>query len=122
MSTLADQLAFLEALRRATERGAITWRMIEDDERDMCEASVDGEAITVERLMLRGADGQGSERVFVRLVGMNLWEVFAIGTEGYERIMSMLGLSILGWKDGQDGHAKSLRNATGRVRALLPSQ
>jgi hypothetical protein len=122
MSALDDRLAFLEALQIATEQGAVTWRMVEDDERDLYEASVDGEAITVERLMLHSPRDGGGERVFVRVVGLKVWEVFAIGTVGYDMVMSMLSVNIFGWKDGHDGHIKSLRKATVRVRALLSTE
>lgn len=120
---LEDALEFLRALHTATECGAVTWRIAGDDDRHLFEASVDGESITVERLMLHDpVDGGGGEHAFVRVVGLKVWEVFARGTPGYDMIMSMLSLNIFGWKEGQIGHAKSIRKAIARVRAVLPNE
>ena len=117
---LEDTLEFLTVLRTATEKGIVTWRIVDNDERDLFEASVDGQEITVELLMLRGPDDMGGERAFVRVVGLKVWEVFARGTQGYDIVMSMLCLNIFGWKQGAEGHGKSLKRATSRIRDLLP--
>lgn len=117
---LEDTLEFLTVLRTATEKGIVTWRVVDNDERDLFEASVDGQEITVERLMLREPDDVGGEHAFVRVVGLKVWEVFARGTQGYDIVMSMLGVNILGWKQGAEGYGKSLKMATSRIRNLLP--
>jgi len=51
--------------------------------------------------------------------GLKTYFTYAVGTRGYEIIMSMLSLHIHGWTEGAAGSLKSLARATQRVRALL---
>jgi len=113
-------LTFVAALLEATRSGALTWQIRSDDDRDLFEASVADELVTVEILYLSGTSG--SERAFVRVVGLKTWEVFARGTNGYDLIMRMLALNIPGWSDGQVGNEKALERATARIRGLGPSR
>lgn len=113
---LAASLTFISALFEATRCGALSWRMRSDDDRDLFEASVADELVTVEILYLPGTSG--SERAFVRVIGLNAWEVFARGSDGYDVVMRMLALNIPGWSDGQAGYEKALERATARIRAL----
>jgi hypothetical protein len=113
-------LAFVSALLDATRSGALTWRIGSDDDRDLFEAPVADELVTVEILYLPGASG--SERAFVRVVGLKTWEVFARGSDGYDLVMGMLALNIPGWADGQVGNEKALELATARIRALSSSR
>ena len=113
------QIEFLESLHEASRRNVITWRKVEDDDRDAFEATVDGETLEVELLYVPGAPGRGSERGFVRVSGLKTYFTYAVGTRGHEIIMSMLSLHIHGWADGTASGLKSLSRATQRVRALL---
>jgi len=113
------QIEFLESLHDASRRNVITWRIVEDDDRDAFEATVDGETLEVELLYVPGAPGCGSERGFLRVSGLKTYFTYAVGTRGYEIIMSMLSLHIHGWTEGAAGSLKSLARATQRVRALL---
>ncbi len=113
------QIEFLEALHEASRRNVITWRIVEDDERDAFAATVDGETLEVELLYVPGASGSGSERGFVRMSGLKTYFTYAVGTRGYAIVMSMLSLHIFGWAEGTAGGLKSLARATARVRALL---
>ena len=113
------QIQFLESLHEASRQNVITWRIIEDDDRDAFEATVDGETLEVELLYVPGAPGRGSERGFVRVSGLKTYFTYAVGTRGYDIILSMLSLHIHGWADGTAGSLKSLARATQRVRALL---
>src|SRR5689334_14145659 len=116
---LDESLAFLDALYEATRRGVVTWRMVPNEPCDLFEASVDGETVTIELLMLYELDSTTGERAFVRIVGLKTWEVFARGTAGYDTVLRMLSLNISGWSEGQAGAKKSLQRALARVRALL---
>ena len=113
------QIEFLESLHEASRRNIITWRIVEDDDRDAFAATVDGETLEVELLYVPGAPGCGSERGFVRVTGLKTYFTYAVGTRGYDLIMSMLSLHILGWAQGTAGGLKSLARATQRLRALL---
>jgi hypothetical protein len=110
-------LALMTALFDATLAGALTWRMTADGDRDLFEALVDDEQITLEILSLQGT--LGSERAFVRFVGLKAWEVFARGTEGYELAMRMLAVNVPGWAEGMSASEKRLERATNRVRQLI---
>jgi hypothetical protein len=114
---LEKSLAFLAALFEATRSGALTWRIASDDDHDLFETSVADEHVTVEILHLPGSSG--SERAFVRIVGLKTWEVFARGTEGYDTVMRMLTLSIPAWAEGSAGSARQLERATDRIRQLI---
>jgi len=113
------QIDLLESLHEASRRNVITWRIVEDDNRDAFEATVDGERLEVELLYVPGAPNRGSERGFVRVSGLKTYFTYAVGTCGYEVIMSMLSLHIHGWAEGVAGSLKSLARATQTVRALL---
>ncbi|HXI54193.1 MAG TPA: hypothetical protein VNH84_21925 [Candidatus Saccharimonadales bacterium] len=113
------QIEFLESLHEASRRNVITWRIAEGDDRDAFEATVDGETLEVELLYVPGASGRGTERGFVRVSGLKTYFTYAVGTRGYDIIMSMLSLHIHGWAEGTAGSLKRLARATARVRALL---
>jgi hypothetical protein len=113
------QIEFLESLHEASRRNVITWRIVNDDDRDAFEGTVDGETLEVELLYIPGAPGRGSERGFVRVRGLKTYFTYAVGTRGYEIIMSMLSLHIHGWAEGTAGSLKRLARGTQRVRALL---
>jgi hypothetical protein len=57
---LERTLAFVSALLGATRSGALTWRISANDDRDLFEAFVDDESISVEILYLPALSG--SER------------------------------------------------------------
>lgn len=113
------QIEFLQSLHEASRQNVITWRILEDDERDAFEATVDGETLKVELLYVSGAPGRGSERGFVRVSGLEICFTYAVGTPAYNIIMSMLSLHIHGWAEGTAGSLKGLVRATQRIRALL---
>jgi hypothetical protein len=113
------QINFLESLHEASRNNVITWRIVDDDDRDAFAATVDGETLEVELLYVPGAPGHGSERGFVRVSGLKTYFTYAVGTRGYDIIMSMLSLHIFGWAEGTAGGLRSLARATQRVRALL---
>jgi hypothetical protein len=113
------QIEFLESLHEATRQNVITWRIVEDDDRDAWEAAVDGETLEVELLYVQGAPGRGSLGGFLRVSGLKTDFTYAIGTRGYDIIMAMLSLHIFGWSEGNAGSLKRLAHATQRVRLLL---
>jgi hypothetical protein len=113
------QIQFLETLYEATRLERLAWSSVEDDGRDAFVATVDGEAVEVELLYVPVTPGKGSERAFVRVSGLKTWFTCAVGTRGYDLVMSMLSLQVFGWSGGTAGSLKQLARATERVRALF---
>ncbi len=113
------QIEFLESLHEASRRNVLKWRMVEDDDRDAFVTTVDGETLEMELLYVSGAPDRGSERGFMRVSGLKTYFTCAVGTRGYDIIMSMLSFHIFGWEEGTAGGLKSLARAIQKVRALL---
>ena len=110
----------VETLLLATREGRLRWRTEFDDlERDTFCADVGDDRIQIELLLLPPLiKTEGSERAFVRVTGLKLWEVFARGTYEYDQIMEMLSLNVDGWDRGGEARARSIRRAIERVNAL----
>lgn len=116
------QIQLLEILHEATRRNLINWHTIEDDERDVYGAFVDGEEIVVEILCIPIIVDQGAERGFVRFSGFKTYFTYAVGTRGYNLIMNMLSMQIFGWVEGTESALKRLTQATGKIQTLLQKQ
>ena len=113
------QIQFLEALGEASRRKVILWRNVDDDNRDAFEADVDGQKIEVDLLYLPSGSGKGSERALVRVNGLKTWFTYAVGTRGYDLVMSMLASQFSTWASGTAGALKHLEHATKKIQALL---
>lgn len=113
------QLRFLSALHEATRRGAIRWRLVDDDDRDIYRAAIKEAHVDIEFVYVMVAGGECAERYVARVSGLGSYFQVAIGTEGYETIESMLCLQVFGWEEGHAGALKALDRATSRVVALV---
>lgn len=108
------ELAFVEALRDATNCGAMTWVTKTDDERDIYQAEVDDAIIEVEFMFFRVANGDSAERVVATVSGMKTYFQVAIGTPVYHILKS-----IFANKKAWESSAKNLKNATERARRSI---
>jgi hypothetical protein len=111
--TLEAQLAFVEALRDATARKAISWVSVPDDDREISRAEVDGESVEVEFVYFEVATGGTYEIVLARVSGMRAYFHVAVGTPAFHILREMLAP-----QQSRDATVKSLEKATARVRGL----
>jgi hypothetical protein len=107
------QIAFVEALRAATDRGQISWASVPNDDREIFRAEIDGDVVQVEFMYFPVAVGGSSEKVLATISGMKTYFQSAAGTPAYQILRDMLSP-----QESRESAFKGLTKATARVRRL----
>ncbi|MFN0195723.1 MAG: hypothetical protein ACKVT0_03205 [Planctomycetaceae bacterium] len=114
MDMHAAELAFVEALRDATNRNIIKWTIKSDDNRDIYQAAVGGETVEVEFMYFPVSVGNTSEKMLATVCGMKTYFQVAVGTPAYHILREMLAP-----RQSWDSAVNGLGKATARVRRLI---
>ena len=114
MDTHIAQLALVEALRAATDRGLVSWASVPDDDRDTWVAEIGGEVVRVEFVSFPVAVGGSSKNVLATLSGMKTQFQMTAGTPAFQILRDMLKPQQL-----RENEFKGLTKATAQLRRLI---
>ena len=117
-----SEIQFLEALYEATENHKIVWSIVEDEDRDLFHATLDGESINIELVYFEVATGGTFERLLAIISGLKVYIRASVGTPAYDIVSSMLSKNIPSWSQGRKGGINSLSKATSRINRFLESK
>lgn len=112
-------LEILDVLYAATEDGLMTWEGSGDDGFFARFGEDDFEIVLIS---LQRAGESTREQVFARIQNRNMYETYPIGSDGYERLMTILRLNVHGWSEGFAGRERKLNALLQRLRAERAEQ
>ncbi len=114
-----SELQFLEALYEATANNKIIWAIVDDDNREIFQTTIDSEVVQIEFIYFKDSTGETSESLIAIVSGLKVYIRTSVGTPAYNIVTNMLSINIIGWSQGLEKSKASLTKAASRVRKLV---
>jgi hypothetical protein len=115
-------IAILNLLLEATRKKMMAWEVVEDTENDMFSSHIGGDSFEIELIHLQRSGEPTCERALARIQGRKIYRTYAIGTRGYELLLSILSENIFGWKQSSEGAKAELAKLRERLETTITEQ
>ena len=121
MSKTTD-IKILQLLLKATREAMMTWSNVDDDSVDMFSSRLGNDSFEIELIHLQRSDETVCERALARIQSKKIYQTYAIGTEGFDLITTMLSETIFGWKEGSQNAEIELTKLKNRIETKITEQ
>lgn len=118
MQNIID-IEILNLLLEATRKKCMNWKVIDDPERDLFSSEIGNDSFQIELINLQRAGENCCERALARIQGQKIYQTYAIGTKGYDLLVSILRENIFGWKEGFEGAISDLTKMKRRLEVEI---
>ena len=122
MMNESTDIEILNLLLNATRNKMMAWKIVEDSENDLFSSEIGTDSFEIELISLQRSDGNTCERALARIQGRKIYQTYAIGTTGYDLLLSMLRENIFGWKEGSEGSDREMMKLKKRIEKVITEQ
>lgn len=112
-------IEILNLLLKATRNKMMVWKIVENSENDLFSSEIGSDSFEIELINLQRSGESTCERALARIQGRKIHQTYAIGTTGYDLLLSILRENIFGWQEGSEGATCTLKKLRKRLEKII---